>query len=769
MPDFSSSNSVSVSLLTALALITVSCATNPATYAAKGRTALDAGNLAEAEIDYLKAVQAKPDFGEAWYGLGLTESKEAKLIDAYDKLTHAVQLLPARDDAAVALADVCIAIFVSDSKRPAQLYNEVVTTYSNLLRKNPDSYDGLRLKGYVAMIDHHYSDAVELLRRANTVKPGQGDVTQALMESLIDNNQGAEAEKLGQEFLSRKKDFAPVYNTLYAWLMKNHREGEAGDLLKSKVAANPDIARYRIELAQYDLNAGKTAEMLAVLQQLVDDPKRFPDGRMLAGNFCDSVNRQDDALAFFREGAAQDRQRKIAYQQRAAEVLVSMHKPDQALVIIGDILKTDPDNVDARALRSAINLDSNQQDSVQAAFLELPQLLKLRPTDATLHFNMGRAYLARGNSDAALSEFQEAIRQNPRFVAPRILAARVSLAREDYALANQYGQEITQLTGGQAGARLLQAEALTGAGNFEEARKQIAMLQKDYPDAPEPKLQLGALDLAKKDYAGAESLYRSLYEANRKDLRPLSGLVQTLLAENRSDAAVQLLTQERQKSPSPELDTMLADTALRGNKLDLAIQEYAKMSNAQPNSPFDHLRLGDAFLRKGDLQQAIAQFKTARNLAPKDALANAMLALALNNAGQTEEAQRVYRETLSLQSANPLVSNNLAYLMAENGGNLDEALGLAQSALRSQPSNPAIADTVGVIYLKKHLPDSAIHVLENATRKDPQEPMYHYHLAMALVQKGEKAAARKECEAALASQPTKGDEQKIRALIATLT
>jgi tetratricopeptide (TPR) repeat protein len=751
-----------------LLIVTASCATNPATYAAKGRKALDAGRLAEAEIDYLKAVQAKPEYGEAWFGLGLTESREAKLADAYDKLTHAAQLLPSRDDVAISLADICVAIYVSGSTRPEQVYNEVVTTYSNLLRRNPNSYDGLRLKGYVAMIDRHYPEAVDLLRRANAVKPGQGDVTQALMESLIGNDQGAEAEKLGEDFLSRRKDFAAVYNTLYAYLMKNHREGEAGDLLKAKVAANPDVADYRIQLAQHDLNVGKTAEMAAVLQELVDDPKRFPDGRMLAGNFCAAGNRLDDALAYFQAGAQQDRQRKIAYQQRAAEVLVSMHRPDLALTTLGDILKTDPENVDARALRSAINLDSNQPDLVQAAFLELPQLLKLRPKDATLHFNLGRAYLARGNADAALSEFQEAIRQDPRFVAPRVLAARVSMAREDYAQANQYGEQITQLTGG-AGARLLQAEALTGMGKFEEAGRQIARLQKDYPDAPEPKLQLAALKLAEKNYTEAETLYRSIYEGNRKDLRSLDGLVQTLMAANREDAAIQLLTQENQKSPSPQIDSMLADTALRGNKLDLAIQQYSKMSNAQPNSSFDHLRLGDAWLRKGDMEQAIAQFRTARNLAPKDAMANAMLALALNNAGQTEEAQRMYRETLTLQSGNPLVANNLAYLMAENGGNLDEALNMAQGALRSQPSNAAIADTVGVIYLKKHLADSAIQVLTTATRKDPKEPMYHYHLAMALVQKGDKAAARHECEAALAGQPTKSDEQKIRTLIATLT
>ena len=80
--------------------------------------------------------------------------------------------------------------------------------------------------------------------------------------------------------------------------------------------------------------------------------------------------------------------------------------------------------------------------------------------------------------------------------------------------------------------------------------------------------------------------------------------------------------------------------------------------------------------------------------------------------------------------------NNLAYLMAETGGNLDEALRLAQDASRRQPSNVGLSDTVGWIYLKKNLTDSAIQILSNVVQKDPRHPVYGYHLGSALYQKG---------------------------------
>src|ERR1700683_5155466 len=95
----------------------------------------------------------------------------------------------------------------------------------------------------------------------------------------------------------------------------------------------------------------------------------------------------------------------------------------------------------------------------------------------------------------------------------------------------------------------------------------------------EPKLQLGALRLAQKRFAEAEELYRALYEANRKDLRPLQGLVGAMVAQQHFDAAVQLLNQEKLKPGAPiaQLDALLADTSLRGHKLDAAVQQYSRL------------------------------------------------------------------------------------------------------------------------------------------------------------------------------------------------
>jgi len=751
----------------ALAAALAACRKNPESYIERGRKALAAGKYGEAEIDYLKATQLNAALADGWYGVALAQFRQKKLAEAYQNMTHASELAPRRDDIAAGLADVSIAYYLGDPAHPAQLYGQAQGTAADLLKRNPNSWDGLRLKGLVAMLDRRYADAITAFRAAAQVKPNQSEVTQPLMEAMVANGQGADAEKEGREYLAHDPHFAPVYDTLYRWYMQSHNDTAAENLLKQKIAANLTVADYRLQLASHYLRAKNPAQMKATLDGMAGDSKNFPDALMTAANFYAANGLYDDAIAYLNSGAKNEKD-KTKYQQRTAEILAQAGHPDQAMGLIKEILKGDPKNVEARSLRAGIEVESNKPDQIEAALAELPELLKERPADAALHYYLGRAQVAHGDTEAALAQFEEAMRQDPKLVQARVLAADLSMQKGDFQRASRYGDELVNLTRGNPQARLLHASALMGLGNFDQAQREIDQLQHEYPQAIEPRLELASLRTAQKKYGEAEAIYRALRASNPKDLRSLQGLVEVYEAQNRYDAAIDLLKQEKAKAPSPQLDMALADVALRGNKLPLAVSAYSQITNANPGAPFGHLRLGDAYMRQGDLAHAIEEFQKAKSLAPRDAMANAMLALALHNAGRGEEATKAYRDTLSLESGNPLVANNLAYLMAENGGNLDEALRLAQTAARAQPANQAIADTVGWIYLKKNLPDSAIQVLSNATAKDPR-PLFRYHLAMALYQKGDRAAARRECEAALAGRPAQSDEKKIRDLLARLS
>src|ERR1700733_15840627 len=85
--------------------IMVSCRQTPQQYVARGNTFFKAGKYEDAIINYKKAIQRDPKFGEGYYRLGLAELKTGKSRDAYVAINTASGLLPDRADVQVTLAD----------------------------------------------------------------------------------------------------------------------------------------------------------------------------------------------------------------------------------------------------------------------------------------------------------------------------------------------------------------------------------------------------------------------------------------------------------------------------------------------------------------------------------------------------------------------------------------------------------------------------------------------------------------------------------------
>jgi len=125
----------------------------------------------------------------------------------------------------------------------------------------------------------------------------------------------------------------------------------------------------------------------------------------------------------------------------------------------------------------------------------------------------------------------------------------------------------------------------------------------------------------------------------------------------------------------------------------------------------------------------------------------------------------VYDAAIKLEPTNAVMLNNYAYLLAQTGGNLDNALSYAQRAMQSKPEVDEIADTLGWIYLKKQLTDNAIEMFQKVVNKQPKNPVYRYHLAMALDQKGDRAEAKRHVQLALQNNPPRQEVENMKRLL----
>jgi tetratricopeptide (TPR) repeat protein len=112
-------------------------------------------------------------------------------------------------------------------------------------------------------------------------------------------------------------------------------------------------------------------------------------------------------------------------------------------------------------------------------------------------------------------------------------------------------------------------------------------------------------------------------------------------------------------------------------------------------------------------------------------------------------SEKHYTAALEINPEFAPAANNLAFILAEQDKNLDEALVLAQMAKEKIPESPYVMDTLGWVYYRKGLYDSAIGEFTDSLEKIPDNPAVLYHLGMAYYKKGDADKARAELEKAL--------------------
>jgi tetratricopeptide (TPR) repeat protein len=736
-------------------LLEGACSRSPSYYLDKGDKLYAKAAYADAALNYRKAIQKDGSFGPAYYQLGLSELRLGKTSDAYQALSRAADLLPNREDVKLTLGGLAIAAYVADRRRPEVLRKKVDTIADQLLAKNAKSYDGLRFKGHLAAAGQNVVEAEDYYRRANEVKPLQSEVVMAWTQVMLGDGHVQQGEDLASQFIEKNKTYLPIYDLLFRYYLQSNRPADAEKILKTRGANNPNDPAAVLELAAFYATRSRENDMQAALRRMLDDPKTFPQAHLQVGDLYLRLQRWDEALQQYNDGAQANPKDKVVYLKRVADVWLAQGKGEQANQVVDDILAQKPGDEAAKGVRASLLLTKPTPENVGKAVTLFQGLVDKNPEDAVWRFNLGRALAAKGDAEKAKVELQEAVKLRRDFIPPRLILADLSQAKRDYRTTLQYCNEILALNPRIPRVRLLHAVSLMYTGDQAQGRQELRGLEKEFPQDPEVQLELGAVELNDDKLPAAEERFRKLIAGGKGGLQATSGLVRSLMAENRADAALSLLQEDVKKAPqSSQLRLLLAATEMQAGKYDLATAEYQRLAADAPNSPQVYVALGNAYRHREDYANAVVSFRKAATLAPNDIVPQALLGECLLLSGQKSQALDVYRRALQLKPDEAGLMNATAYLMAETGGNLDEALKLAQKAVALNGQQPNFSDTLGWIYFKKDMNDSAMQVFRALTSKNPDNATFHYHFGMALLKKGDRKTAESELKDALSKKPS---------------
>jgi len=773
------------------ALVLVSCNRDPqhlrAEYLKRGNDFFKAGKNREASIYYTKAIQADKKYGEAYYRLALTNLKDGSAMAAMRPLRVAVELLkhgtPESNDAILKLAEIYVGA-AEHTEKPDALIEEIKSYEKILVESNQNSWEGHKLAADLDMLDMRkqqiaqkpldakksLAQAIVEYRAALTGNPGDYFTTVALARALVFDGELAEGESLLSGLVTKEKTNTIAYVELYQLYLGERKLPEAEALLKKAIQYNPTNTPMRLELARFYLLTNKRDDLIAQLGKMKSNLKQFPDAYVQAGDFFMRVNQYDEAIKQFEEGIAKDPDKKALYLKHEVEVYIRSNRMQMATAKNDEILKIDAKDPEARGLKATLSLDKGEYAT---ATTELQSVVTSRPSNYVAHFNLGRAYLGKGDIEQARQEFDKAVNLRPDYVMARLAQTQVALLRGDTDAAIHDADELLRAAPGIVEGLVMKAAALQRAQKFDEARNVLEPALQKNPSSVPLMLEIGVIDLQQKKNKDAIAIFQKAYETKPDNIRGLLGESRALLADGQMDKSVDVIRAEVQKFPDRvDLQKELGNAEAAAGQFPQAVATYQALLSKfkDPKQQAGLLLLiGQSYNQMGDVQHSVEALEKSRQGLPDNAVTVRDLGMLYEQMGKKDVAKTYYEHALKLDGNDPLALNNLAYLLAENNGDLNEALSYAQRAKQRLPTYTEISDTLGWIYMKKNLTDNAIDSFKALVVQAPGNPIYHYHYAMALNQKGDRESARKECQAALNDRPNKAQEDQIRQLLSRLT
>lgn len=182
-----------------------------------------------------------------------------------------------------------------------------------------------------------------------------------------------------------------------------------------------------------------------------------------------------------------------------------------------------------------------------------------------------------------------------------------------------------------------------------------------------------------------------------------------------------------------------------------AVAAAQALGQAQPNYARVHNRMGTEFLKKGELAEAVAEFKQALEADPTHAGAHNNLGVTYERLGH-EAAQAQFERAIELRPDFTHAHFNLARLLMRTG-RVAPAVAELQRTIEIDPKHVGALNMLGMAFGRQQRFAEAQSHLERAVRLDPDHAEARSNLGAAYAGQGRLREAVAQFEAALRIDP----------------
>jgi tetratricopeptide (TPR) repeat protein len=533
----------------------------------------------------------------------------------------------------------------------------------------------------------------------------------AVLAQCISSSKGpAELEKV-----LASHPLAPAYNALGTYLGRQSRVAYANSTFESPLSLTPDSwgleinphsneARFQLALALRslgekepageDLNAVQEQNEQSIKQDVAGDKENQANEHMKEGNL-------QSAITSYRQSIAQDPNNSHNYYALALVL-------DQTGDVSGErdalqkAVKLNPSFAPAHNQLGMLDLREGRTQDAEA---QLNSAISLDPQYAEAQNNLGELYGQLGDKSAAESLFLKATENNPKYVQAYVNLGLVLASESRFPEASQVLEKATLLDPKSTTALTALAKVLVRLNRNSEAVPYLRKVLEFSPASSDAHLNLGIALADQLDLNGALAEFSQavLLEPNSSAAHYNKG--RALLDLRRlEEAKMELETATRVDPKSAESWYLLGMLARQEGNTAESVRQFRKVVGLDPQNVKAIYLLGQQLLHEGDTSGAIEQWRKVIEIEPENSEALYNLSRLLRKP-DPEEANRLEARFHALQAEQQVTDRaqtlgNLA-LASASANDWPEAISQLKEALRicgKCSALPLLHKDLGLIY-----------------------------------------------------------------------
>ncbi|GAB4173726.1 MAG: PEP-CTERM system TPR-repeat protein PrsT [Geothermobacteraceae bacterium] len=531
---------------------------------AKGRQALQDGNVRGAVVYLKNALKEDPNFVAARFWLADAYLKTGRLEPAEAELDKVRRQNPRFEGLELKYAELhCQS---SSSER-------ALKELDAFHKEHAPTSESLHLLGRARAIAKDYAGAETALLMAVSADPKNSKARFHLAKVQKLQGKTDAARQTLEDLVTLTPDFAPAYEMLGDMAIRAGDTDGALKVFRRFVAAVPDNPSGHFFLGLLELERADYDSVRLAVDQLRRIDANGDLGFLLSGLLAYEQQNYDQAVRDLL-GSLKVRGHTLAYHFLGLSYLKT-GRLELALSQFQKVLDQNPQSGQARAM---VALTLLRQKRYGDAIAEARKGIETGSGSGLLYNILGSALIASGKAEEGLAALDEGIRIDPRL-------AELHLKKG-----------LFMVTGGQE----------------TEGEKELVRALDVDPGDLETRMVLGKFYLARQDYDRAEKVFREGLDGSRHDALYFNALAGVAFARGDGAAAegfmVQAMKADEGFAP-PYLN--LARYQLARGDLDAAEATLRKLVSVNPEHPVALMDLGSLLESRGNLQESADIFRKA--------------------------------------------------------------------------------------------------------------------------------------------------------------